>query len=102
MTECPSRVLAVMRELVADVDRDVDRFAYDRAYQTAGGPLLSLANRVGWPDADRVLDFVLAIRRLANRNHPPDDVQTERRAHARTVELYEQQREELTRWLTTD
>jgi hypothetical protein len=57
--------------LVADVAGDVDVWQLERAYLTAGGPLLSVASRIGYPAADLFLDFTLAVRAMLRDNADP-------------------------------
>ena len=61
-------VIDALREFAAEVHADVERFALDRAYQVAGGPMLAVASRLGWPAADIFLGYVMAVRALANAN----------------------------------
>lgn len=58
--------------LLADVTGDVDAWQLERAYQTAGGVLLNVATRLGWPAADVFLEFTLAVRALLRDNADPD------------------------------
>lgn len=86
-------LLATLRDLATEVDEDVERFALDRAYMVAGGPLLAVATRLGWPQADVFLSFVLAVRALAHVNKGGTLTFDEAKAN------YEQQRAIITRWL---
>jgi hypothetical protein len=98
MTDTP-QIAPTLLAFVDEIDVEVgQRWNFDRAYQVAGGPFLTVATRLGWPAADRALSFVLAVRRLAHMGRPPEG-QAERRDLAHAQENYQAQRDTLRAWL---
>lgn len=94
-------IAEVLLGFVREVDAEVERWNLERAYWVAGGPFLTVAHRLGWPAADRALSFVLAVRRLACMNRPPEGC-VERRDRGKAEAHYIGQRDALIAWLTSE
>lgn len=87
---------ATMLGLMDEINREIERWNLDRAYQVSG-IFLTVAGRLPGPVNDLPLSYVLAVRRLATINREPD---RERRDFRRAQHHYADRRDETRRWLS--